>query len=84
MSRADQAAALEAWAHRVKAEELSEADTETLRRIAALVDQREALDAALVDAVRAARRAECSWSQIGAMLGVSKQAAQQKYRAHTE
>lgn len=31
--------------------------------------------------VQEARAAECSWSQIGAALGVSKQAAQQRYSA---
>ena len=36
-------------------------------------------DAALVEAIRSARRADRSWSEIGTMLGVSKQAAQKKY-----
>jgi len=30
-----------------------------------------------------ARDARCSWSEIGAMLGVSKQAAQRKYGTKT-
>ncbi|HZJ27932.1 MAG TPA: hypothetical protein VFF40_13130 [Acidimicrobiia bacterium] len=33
----------------------------------------------LTRAVIAARRSNRSWSEIGAMLGVSKQAAQRKY-----
>jgi len=33
----------------------------------------------LVEAIRSARRADRSWSEIGTMLGVSKQAAQKKY-----
>jgi hypothetical protein len=35
----------------------------------------------LLDAIRDARNADRSWSGIGAMLGVSKQAAQRKYAA---
>jgi hypothetical protein len=33
--------------------------------------------------VRAARSAHRSWSEIGAMLGVTKQAAQRKYGSKT-
>jgi len=79
-SRADRTAALEAWADSVAAEDLRSADTESLRLIAELAQQREHLDAELAESVRAARAAHRSWSEIGAMLGVSKQAAQRKYR----
>ncbi len=65
--------------HGVDAEDLVVADTESLRRIAELAEQRGELDAALVEAIRSARRADRSWSEIGTMLGVSKQAAQKKY-----
>lgn len=82
-SRAERAAALEAWADSVDAEELRSADTDTLRLIAELAQRREQLDAELADSVRAARVAHKSWSEIGAMLGVSKQAAQRKYRTET-
>jgi hypothetical protein len=78
-SRAERAAALEAWADRVQTDELRVADTETLRVIAELANQRERVDSELTAAVRAARAAHRSWSEIGAMLGVSKQAAQRKY-----
>lgn len=78
-SRAQRADALERWADGVEAKDLVEADTAALRTIAELVEQRDDVDAALLDAVRNARRAEHSWSEIGAMLGVSKQAAQRKY-----
>ncbi len=47
--------------------------------IAELAEQRDDIDTALLDAIRDARRADRSWSEIGAMLGVSKQAAQRKY-----
>ena len=41
--------------------------------------QRSAVDLQLVEAVRQARADHHSWSEIGVMLGVSKQAAQRKY-----
>lgn len=78
-TRAERAAALEAWADRVDTDDLVPADTEALRAIAELAEQRDGVDAAIVEAVRSARAAHRSWSEIGAMLGVSKQAAQRKY-----
>ena len=78
-TRAERVAALERWADRVDTDELVLADTEPLRRIAALAEQRDDVHAALVEAVRSARAAHRSWSEIGAMLGVSKQTAQRKY-----
>ena len=79
MSRADQAAALEAGADSVGFEDLQEADTASLRAIAEVVDRRDALDEDLC-----AGRAGCevdgrSSSGVAAMLSVSKQAAHQKY-----
>lgn len=78
-ARADRAEAFERWAERVDPSDLVPADTDTLRRIAELSEQRAGVEAELADAVRSARRANRSWSEIGAMLGVSKQAAQRKY-----
>ena len=78
-TRAQRAAALEQWADGVRADDLVEADTSTLRNIVELVERRDEVDNALLDAIRTARRADRSWSEIGAMLGVSKQAAQRKY-----
>lgn len=78
-SRAERAAALERWADGVDPDDLVVADTDALRTIAELVDQRDRIDAAMLDAVRTARASRRSWSEIGAMLGVSKQAAQRKY-----
>jgi hypothetical protein len=80
-TRAQRAAALERWADEVDTENLVEADTAALRTIAELVEQRDGVDTALLDAIRDARNADRSWSEIGAMLGVSKQAAQRKYAA---
>jgi hypothetical protein len=78
-TRAEQAAALERWADAVEPEDLRIADTDALRAIAELVDQRHHVDTELTRAVRSARSADRSWSEIGTMLGVSKQAAQRKY-----
>lgn len=78
-SRAERAEALERWADIVEADDLSPADTEALRRIADLSNRRRRIDEQLVDAVASARASDRSWSEIGAMLGVSKQAAQRKY-----
>ena len=78
-TRAERAADLEAWADRVSVNELHEADTQGLRAIAELAEQRDHVEDELTAAVRAARRANRSWSEIGTMLGVSKQAAHRKY-----
>ena len=78
-TRAEQARALEEWADRVDASELRQADTDALREIAALARRRAEVDEDLTAAIRSARRAQRSWSEIGAMLGVSKQAAHRKY-----
>ncbi len=78
-TRVQRAEALEAWADRIDSSELKEADTEMLRAIAELAETRDGVDEQLTDAVRTARHAHRSWSEIGTMLGVSKQAAQRKY-----
>ncbi|HBX08340.1 MULTISPECIES: AsnC family transcriptional regulator [Candidatus Neomicrothrix] len=80
-TRAHRADALERWADKVDINDLVEAQTAALRTIAELVEQRDGVDTALLDAIRNAREADRSWSEIGAMLGVSKQAAQRKYAA---
>jgi hypothetical protein len=78
-TRADRAAALGQWVDRVTSDELVPAYMDALRVIADLADQSENIDAAIVEAVQSARAAHRSWSEIGAMLGVSKQAGQRKY-----
>ena len=78
-TRADKAAALERWADEVSADELTPVDTTVLQELGELADQRAAVEAEVADAVRRARAANRTWSEIGAMLGVSKQAAQRKY-----
>src|SRR5438270_9068344 len=63
----------------------SAATDEPLARLAAAARARDELDAiteALLDHfIEEARQAGCSWSQIGNVLGVSKQAAQQRHTA---
>lgn len=78
-SRGERAAALEEWADEVDSEDLVVVDTASLKQIAELAEQRNELDRSIAEAVSAARSAHRSWSEIGAMLGVSKQAAQRKY-----
>lgn len=48
-------------------------------RVRDLADQLADVQAQLWDAVREARNAGASWSDVGSALGVSKQAAQQRY-----
>ena len=78
-TRAERARALEEWADRVDSEDLKVADTKILHAIAELADRRAEIDQALQEAVRSARGAHRTWSEIAAMLGVTKQAAQRKY-----
>ncbi len=80
-TRAQREDALERWADNVDADDLVEAKTAALRTIAELVERRDEVDTALLDAIRIARHDDRSWSEIGAILGVSKQAAQRKYAA---
>jgi hypothetical protein len=82
-TRAERAGALESWADKADSDELVTADTDALKVIAELAERRNEVDAALLEAVRSARAAHRSWSEIGAMLGVSKQAAQRKYARRT-
>ena len=77
----DEVKAFEEWADRVTAAELRPADMGSLRLIAPLADERARLDRELTAAVVASRQEGHSWAMIGVMLGVSKQAAQQKYGA---
>ena len=63
----------------ISEDELREVGTSTLREIAELAERRTAIDVELGEAVHRARLARRSRSKIGAMLDVSKQAAQRKY-----
>lgn len=82
MSKVDRAKKLEAfenWADTVDSDGMLVVDTTALRALMELSEQRSAVDLQLVEAVRQARADHHSWSEIGVMLGVSKQAAQRKY-----
>jgi len=78
-TRTRRAVVLEDWADRVKQADLVEIDSDELKAIAQFAARRDLLEDALIEAVRAARQSGRSWSEIGTMLGVSKQAAQKKY-----
>ena len=54
-------------------------DASRFRAIIAANDAVDVAEAGLRNAVRAARQAGDSWTVIGAALGVSKQAAQQRF-----
>lgn len=77
--RSQQLARFEEWSGGVDADDLVEVDSSALQRITELADQRAAVDGELTEAVANARRAGHSWSKIAIMLGVTKQAAQQRY-----
>lgn len=62
-TRAHRADALERWAEKVDVNDLVEARTAALRAIAELVEQRDGVDTALLDAIRSAREADRSWSK---------------------
>ena len=79
--REERAAALERWAERVEPETLRMAEPQALEVIAELAALRDRTNRELAVLVAKAREAGFSWSQIGAELGVSKQAAQRKYGA---
>lgn len=74
-------AAFEKWSEKVEPEDLKPAPLESMGTIAALIDQQEEINQALARAVADARNRGRTWSEIGALLGVSKQAAHRKYGA---
>ena len=80
---AEKLAALEKWADEVDPADLKPAPLECLGAIAVLMDQQEEINRALARAVADARSRGRTWSEIGTMLGVSKQAAHRKYGAMT-
>ncbi len=73
------AEAFEAWADSVDPADLRPADTRALQAIARLTDLRKEVDTAILEAVQQARQQRRTWAEIGAMLGVTRQAAQHKY-----
>lgn len=76
---AEKLTALEKWAEEVDPADLKPAPLESMGAVAAWINQQEGVNEALARAVADARTRGVTWSQIGEMLGVSKQAARQKY-----
>ena len=73
------AEAFAAWAEHLDPADLRPLDTSTLQQLSRLGGLRQEIDDAILAAVQEARRQHSTWSEIGAMLGVTKQAAQQRY-----
>jgi hypothetical protein len=72
-------AAFEKWAETVDPADLKPQWAPDLAPIAKLRAERDVLDAQLRKAVAKARKGGRGWTEIGYALGVSKQAAHQKY-----
>lgn len=75
----DAARALEEWADQVDPTQLRAPGPLALELLAAGVEQRDTAERLIVEAVRKARVQGQTWSQIAAVLGVTKQAAQRKF-----
>lgn len=78
---AEKLAAFEKWADEVDPVDLKFLDSSSLKLVGRLADQRDSLETELAQAVAAARQDDWSWAMIGLMLGVTRQAAQQRYGA---
>ena len=76
---AEKLAALEKWADEVDPADLKPAPLETIAPIAKWINQFDHVNEALAQAVADARSRGLTWSQIGDLLGVSGQEAQEKY-----
>ena len=64
-----------------EASEVLQAASESLAALDAARQLREAADALELEMVRAARQDGHSWSRIGSIYGLTKQGAQQRFRA---
>ena len=78
---AEKLAAFEKWADEVDPADLKFIDSSSLKLVEKLADQRDWLETELAQAVVSAREDGWSWAMIRIMLGVSRQAAQQRYGA---
>lgn len=72
-------AEVEAWLDALDPDTTPAEDIADLRAIAAAVNDRDAAEQRIRDAVDAARAAGRSWARIGIALGISKQAAWERY-----
>ncbi|MCY4422896.1 MAG: hypothetical protein OXC06_07490 [Acidimicrobiaceae bacterium] len=73
------AEAFAAWAENLDPSDLRPLDTRALQQLSKLAGLRQDIDDAILAAVREARQQCSTWSEIGSMLGVTKQAAQQRF-----
>lgn len=80
MRRHYAASVAEAAARAGKALREHQKRTEPLERLDAARRLREAADALEQEAVQAAREAGCTWTEIARVFGMTKQAAQQRFR----
>ena len=71
--------AAEVWLDQLDPAATPADDPAELRRIGLALRDMEAADAELHDAVAAARTAGRSWAQIGMVLGVTRQSAQERF-----
>jgi hypothetical protein len=81
---AELATELKDWAARVDPDTVEVESTEDLRAIADAADAARAAHAALVEAVAIARGRGRSWNRIAVPLGVSRQAARERFSRITE
>ena len=81
---AEKLAAFEKWADEVDPADLKFLDSSSLKLVGKLADQRDNIETELAQAVADARKDDWSWAMIGLMLGVTRQAAQQKYGAYVD
>lgn len=70
---------VEAWLDALDPDDAIAEDAQDLRDVAELTDSMQQLEQRLVDAVRRARVNGKSWTKIAIALGVSRQAARQRY-----
>ena len=78
---AEKLTAFEKWAEEVDPADLEFIDSSSLKLVRKLADQRDETEKELAQAVVSAREDGWSWAMIGFMLGVTRQAAQQRYGA---
>lgn len=70
---------LEHWLDELDPDTVEATNTEDLRAVAEAADAVAAAEARLREAVQIARAHEWSWNRIGVALGVSRQAARQRF-----
>lgn len=82
-TRDDETASAEAWLDHLDPASVEARDATQVRAIIAAADELALADRKLREAVSAARAAGDSWTVIGAALGVTRQAAQMRFRTKT-